>query len=181
MTRECDLKTIYKDVVDESGAWRGDPSDGYCINLIVATTAAINARDWQRTLEVAMEREHNCAQKMTGNELADSINDQANAYIQLGNMQKAVSAANRCLHIANIPDCHIYKGYALLMLSRRREGADEAKLGKILADQEVSRLSAELERASSVSETERLKSELDKYKSLARLAQAILTKKPPRP
>lgn len=172
---ECDLKTIYKDVVDESGNWRGTPADQYCLKLEEAAATAIGDRDWRKVLEVGKEREQNCAEKMTANDLADSINDQADASLQLGNPQEAVSTANRCVRISKNPFCHITKGSALLQLSKRREGIKEIHLGKRLADQEVSRLRVELQRASSESETKHLKAELDYYQSRARLAQAILT------
>lgn len=181
IARNCDLKTIYKDVVDESGTWRGDPSDVRCRNLIYATASALDARDWRKVLEVATDRERNCAKTMTANDLAVAINDQADAQLELGNAQEAVSISSRCIRTAKIPNCHITKGRALLTLSRRREGAEEIKLGKLLADQEVSRLTIEVGRASSGSEKENLGSELEHYKSLSRLAHAILNQQPPRP
>lgn len=175
LRNECDQKTIYKDVLDESGKWRGNPADQYCLKLLNSTTAAINDQDWRKLLEVEKEREQNCAEKMTANDLADSIGDQADASLQLGNPQEAVSAANRCVRISKNPNCHITKGSALLLLSKRREGIQEIQLGKRLADQEVSRLRVELQKASSESETEVLKAKLGKYQSWAQLAQALLT------
>lgn len=178
MFRDCDLKIIYKDVVDERGEWRGTPDQVRCRNLMNAANDALSASDWRRVLEIATERERVCAKGLANNELADIINDQASAYLELGSPQKTISTTSRCLRIANIPYCHITKGQALLMLSRRREGAEDLKLGKQLADREVSRLTVELQGASSASETENLKSELEWYKSQSNLAQAILTWKP---
>lgn len=178
MARECDLRIIYKDVVDERGEWRGTADHLRCRNLLGATTDALSASDWRRVLEVATERERTCSEGLTNNELADIINDQASAYLEIGSPQKAVGTASRCLRIANIPHCHITKGQALLMLSRRREGAVELKLGRQLANREVSRLTVELQGASSASERENLKSELEWYKSQSNLAQAILSGKP---
>jgi tetratricopeptide (TPR) repeat protein len=180
LRNECDQKTIYKDVLDESGNWRGTPAYQYCWKLSDAVTTAIGDRDWRKVLEVAKEREQNCAEKMTVNDLAVSIYDQAEASLQLGNPQEAVSAANRCLRISKNPDCHITKGLALVELSQRRKGVEEIKLGKRLADQEVSRLRIELQRVSSESETDLLKSELEHYQSMAQFAKAILMQKSPR-
>ena len=154
MVKDCDLKTIYKDVVDENGEWRANPSNNACIKLIEATTAAIEASDWRRLLEVATNRERNCANNMTVSELAESINDQADAYLELGNPQEAINVASRCMSIAIFPECHLTKGKALLSLSRSREGIEEIKIGKRLADQIVIRLSVELQKASE-SEAER--------------------------
>lgn len=181
IARECALKTIYRDVIDDNGTWRAIPSDSSCRSLIDDTTVALTSRDWGRVLKIAKERERNCAKKMSANELADSINDQADAHLELGNPKEASSVASRCLRVANIPDCHITKGRALLILSRSREGAEEVGLGKRLADEEVSRLSRDLQRASSIAEKQSLESQVDKYKSLARFAQAILTQTTQRP
>lgn len=177
LRNECDQKTIYKDVYDETGKWRGNPTDQYCLKLVYATIAARDDHDWRKILEVAKDIEQNCAEWMTADDLASCINDQAYASLQLGKPQEAVSVANRCVRISKYPDCHITKGRALLQLSKRREGIAEIQLGKRLADQEVSRLRIELQRAPSESETEHLKSELENYQSMAEFAQAILTQK----
>lgn len=156
-------------------------SDEYCVSLINATSDALNARDWRRVLEVTTDRERNCARYITVNELAGSINDRANAYLELGKPQEALNAASQCIRIAKIPECHITKGDILLSLSRSREGTEEIRLGKKLVDQEISRLRVELQRASSVSEGQRLESELNRYKALAGLADTLLNVKPPLP
>mgnify|MGYP001569988429 FL=1 len=156
-------------------------SDEYCVSLISATADALNARDWHRVLEVTTDKERNCARYITVNELAGSINDQANAYRELGKLREALNAASRCMRIAKIPECHITKGDILLSLSRSREGTEEIRLGKKLVDQEISRLRVELQRASSVSEGQRLESELNKYKALAGLADTLMNVKPPPP
>ena len=92
---DCDLKIIYKDVVDENGKWRGNPSQQYCMKLIDETTEAMYAKDWRRILEAQANRERNCAKDMTVNELAETIDSQAMANFELGNFREALSESNR--------------------------------------------------------------------------------------
>ena len=170
---ECENRIIFKDVIDENGNWRGTPLQVRCIKLVEEITEAMETTNSRRLLNVATESERECGKTMKKAELAETVSFQADAQIELGELKQAVRTSNRCMQIAEIPECHLTKGRALLMLSQRREATEELRVGRRLANQQISRVRLEMRNPLS-SEVRRLESELGHYRSQVELANALL-------
>lgn len=144
MRRKCEMKIIFKDVIDESGNWKGTQLQARCIELIDLVTSATIAKDWTGVLAAAKETEQRCSKGKNKEELADSLNWQAEAYFELGNYIAAKMEAERCLRIANYAACHITKGMALVEASKEKEGSEALRIGKRLATEQIAQIDIEL-------------------------------------
>ena len=126
-------------------------------------------------LAAAKETEQRCSKGKSKEEVADSVNWQAEAYFELGNYMAAKMEAERCLRIANYAVCHITKGMALVEASKEKEGSEALLIGRRLATEQLAQIDIELRHSKT---DERKKALLDSkrgwYTSKVKLANAYL-------
>jgi S1-C subfamily serine protease len=105
-------------------------SHQHCANLTRAAVAAVHNSDWRNLLEVSSDYERECAGIVETVDLANAMGLQAESLFWLSKFAEALSTAERCLAILQLPYCHLGKGRALVGLGRvegARTALQEAK------------------------------------------------------